>query len=73
MSEPTYPLKVVFHEDGEVWEIADAEDAACNLEWFDSDDPEEKASVVDSKGRPVRLKVEELSVVLCEIAHDKNQ
>jgi hypothetical protein len=65
--QPEYPLTVTFHESGEIWTLVDLDDAACNLEWFDSDDPEEQAVVVDNKGRPVRLKIESLKVIKCEL------
>lgn len=64
--EPLFPLTIRF-ADGETQTVQDREDAACNLEWFDSDDPQEPAQVTDSAGRSVRLKVERLAVVLCEL------
>ena len=65
--KPSFPLKVIFHEDGEAWIISDEEDAACTLEWFDSDNPDENASVTDSMGRKVRLVVDELVLKKCEL------
>lgn len=65
--EPLFPLTVTFHEDGEVWVLSDLTDAACNLEWFDSEDAEEHVSVVDSLGRAVRLKIDSLQVVTCSL------
>jgi hypothetical protein len=63
--EPRFPITVKFHEDDETWTLLDLNDAACNLEWFDSDDGQ--AEVIDSEGRPVRLKVQALEVVVCEL------
>lgn len=63
--KPSFPLQVVFHEDNDRWILHDLDEVAQNLEWFDSDDPEEHATVTDSKGRRVKLKVEALTVVEC--------
>jgi hypothetical protein len=37
-----------------------------NLEWFDSEDLAENASVTDAKGHPVRLTVQKLRVLVFE-------
>jgi len=68
--EPQFPITVTFHENGETWALSDLNDAACNLEWFDSDDEGEKADVVDREGHPVRLKVQSLKIVVCELKND---
>jgi hypothetical protein len=54
-------------QDGEVESFDDAAELACNLEWFDSADPAEQAAVEDSLGRRVRLKVEQLKIVVLEL------
>ena len=64
---PEYPIKVFFHEDSEQWILSNEIELACNLEWFNSQDPEEKATVTDNQGRPVRLIVKELEVLVCEL------
>ncbi len=64
---PEFPITVTFHEDGEIWVLDSIAELACNLEWFDSDDPEENASVTDATGRPVRIKVENLDVLVFEL------
>jgi hypothetical protein len=66
--KPVFPIKVIFYEEDEdddidVWVLDNENELAWNLEWFDSRDPSENASVVDSLGRSVRLKVEKLNVV----------
>lgn len=61
--QPKFPITVFFEETGEEWVFADEIEAACTLEWFDSDDPEERASVHDSNNHPVRLKVCRLEVI----------
>ena len=66
-AKPKFPLTVIFHETNEKWILENEEDAACNLEWFDSEDPEERVTVTDSLGRPVRLKIEQLKVLSCEL------
>jgi hypothetical protein len=65
--EPEFPIRVTFHEDGDEWVLDSPEELACSLEWFDTDDPEEHASVVDRHGRAVRIKVEALEVVRLEL------
>jgi hypothetical protein len=40
----------------------------CTLEWFDTDDPKQGATVTDKMGRPVRLKIERLEALEFEIA-----
>ncbi len=64
---PEFPLKIYFKEDSEEWILNDSEEVVCNLEWFNSDDPSEKAVVTDNLGRKVRLKVEKLELLLCEL------
>lgn len=65
--EPQFPLTVTFHEDGEVWVLSDLMDAARNLEWFDSEDAEERVTVVDCLGRAVLVKIDSLQVVMCSL------
>lgn len=65
--KPQFPLTIFFEEEGEKCILEDEKDAACNLEWFDSDDPEEHAVVKDNQNRLVRLKVKELDVLVCEL------
>jgi hypothetical protein len=66
--EPTFPIRVVFHEDGDEWVLGSVEELVSSLEWFDSDDPAENASVVDASGRRVRLRVEWLELRRLELA-----
>lgn len=67
MKQPTFPVTVGFEEDGEEWTFDSIEEMACSLEWFDSDDPEENATVRDAHGRAVRIKVERLEVKVFEL------
>jgi hypothetical protein len=66
--QPEFPITVTFHEDGEKWVLESAHELASSLEWFDSDDPDENADVVDALGRRVRLKVEKLKVLQFELS-----
>lgn len=66
--KPKFPLKIRYHETGEEDTFDDELDVAQNLEWFDSENHKERAEVTDSEGRPVRLKVEKLDVLVCELA-----
>ncbi len=61
-NEPIFPIKVVFLEDGEEWIHENKQELAYNLEWFNSEDPEEKALVTDKQGRAVTLVIEELQI-----------
>lgn len=70
--KPKFPLRILFQESNDEWILKNENDAACTLEWFDSDDPNEHASVTDDLGRPVRLKVEGLAILVCEVAMAKN-
>jgi hypothetical protein len=65
VAEPEFPIRVTFQEDGDEWVLDSPEELACNLEWVDTDDPEENASVVDRHGRTV--KVEALKVLRLEL------
>lgn len=63
MDKPEFPVTVNFLEDNSIWVLNTENELACNLEWFDSRDDEEHVSVIDAKGRLVRLKVEKLEVI----------
>lgn len=65
--KPTYSITVTFQEDGDVWVLNTESEIANNLEWFDSRNPEEKATVIDKSKRKVTLVVEKLEVKLCEL------
>jgi hypothetical protein len=66
-TKPTFPITVTFNENNDVWTFNDEKEAACTLEWFDSESPDEMATVVDSKGQLVSLKVEKLNILICEL------
>ena len=38
-----------------------------HLEWFDSEDPEENATILDAQSRQVRLKIVALDVIVFEL------
>jgi uncharacterized protein RhaS with RHS repeats len=67
--KPEYPLRVTF-DDGEEWTLETPDEVECNLEWFDSEDGDDSAVVIDRNGRPVRLKVEKLTLLTCELKED---
>ena len=64
---PEFPIRVSFHQDDDQWVLASLDELACSLEWFDSNDPDEFASVVDSRDRAVRVKVERLALLRFEL------
>lgn len=63
IDKPKFPIKVHFHEDDTIWVLNNEEELASNLEWFDSHDSNENASVRDANGCFVRIKVESLEVI----------
>jgi len=65
---PVFPIVVFFEEDSSKVEFADSDEAGVTLEWFDSEDPEERSIVTDAQGRRVVLKVEKLIVQVCALA-----
>lgn len=67
-----FPLHVKF-DDGEEWILNTIEEVECNLEWFDTDDCDKSAEVFDDQGRHVRLKVEALKLLVCELMENKNK
>ena len=69
--QPVFPLTVHF-ENGRTSTYATPEMAALGLEWFDTDNgldnwTDEHGIVTDAQGRPVRLRVETLEIVTCEV------
>lgn len=66
IEQPLFPLTVKF-SDGETVVVEDRLDAECNLEWLDSDDPEDPVEVLDALGRPVRLQIEGLKIQNLEL------
>jgi len=67
MTKPKFPIKVRFLEDDTEWILDSEIEMVSNLEWFNSDDPGEKALVTDKQGRAVRLTVEELRIKIFEL------
>jgi len=69
--KPLFPIKYVFHgdenDDPEEEAYEDLKELACNLEWFDSEDPEENATILDAQGRQVRLKIVALDAIVFEL------
>ena len=63
---PLFPLTVAF-DDGECWVLNSESEIPGTLEWFDSDDPDEHATVTDAAGRAVRLRVVALDVQILEL------
>lgn len=61
--EPGFPISVHFHETGDVVCYEDIEDLVTGLEWFDSENASEDASVYDCQGRKVRLFIAKLKLL----------
>ncbi len=66
--KPSFPITVTFIEDGDTWVLDTPSELECNLEWFDSRDPEENATITDSKGRKLLVVVEKLELKICQLA-----
>lgn len=65
--KPQFPLKVSFSDDNEVQVFENADELACTLEWFDSDDDEYHAKVCDALGREVHVIVRKLEIAKLEL------
>ncbi len=64
---PTFPLTVVW-DDGSIEVLQDIAEIETGLEWFDTDEIDGgPVTVTDAEGRPVRLKVEALELLTCEL------
>lgn len=66
--EPKFPITVTFHEDGDVWVLDNINELGTNLEWFNSTNPDERASVRDASNKDVTLVVEKLKVKECRLS-----
>ncbi len=64
---PVYPIKVKYLEDNEESLHLDEIDLTCDLEWIDSENPEEQVMVTDALGREVILKIESLELLKFEL------
>jgi hypothetical protein len=65
--KPSFPITVKFLDSDEIWILESEIEAAKTLEWFDTDDPEQHARVVDSQGRAVALTVRAHQIVRCQL------
>jgi hypothetical protein len=70
MAQPDFPIMITFHRDGDAWVLATPEELVTSVEWFDSDDPTQAATVTDARGRAVRLKVQNQLLVTFEVSED---
>ena len=66
-ARPRYPITVHSLDDNDRVSYDNERDLACDLEWFDSEDPEEHAEVLDADGRRVHLKIERLEVKVLKL------
>lgn len=64
--KPEFPLHVIF-ADGTEYVLETEEEIATSLEYFDTEDGDTSASVFDNQKRKVRLKVERLEVLICDL------
>ena len=68
MTEPEFPLTISYHRDGNAWTFQTPDELLSSVEWFDSDDSAEGASVVDARARLVRLKLQHGQLLVFELA-----
>lgn len=64
--KPRYPVAVRF-SDGEQWLLCSDHEIETTLEWFDSRDPTEDATVTDADGRSVELVIERQRILVCAL------
>lgn len=65
---PQFPLTLTSHAHGDAWTFEDSSDLVASLPEFDGDDPSQAASVVDGRGRMVRLVIRNGRIVLLTLA-----
>jgi len=69
MMKPEFPLKIKY-ENGEEEVYVTPDEVAADLEWFDSDHPDhpdDRCVVLDAQGRRVRVVIEKLELLICEL------
>jgi hypothetical protein len=66
-AQPEFPITILIEEDGTEHVFDNPTELAITMEWFDSDDPEERARVTDAKGRAVHVKVTKLELLTLEL------
>lgn len=64
---PEFPLTVTSHALEDAWTFGDPEELLEALPVFSTDDPSQAASVIDGRGRLVRLVVENRQFVALEL------
>lgn len=68
-SSPLFPLRVIHLDNGDTQQLSDLVQAGNYLEYYSSDDPSDASEVLvlDRENRPVRIEVQELTVIRCEL------
>ena len=64
---PEFPLTITSHRDRDAWTFESTEDLIEAIDGFSSDDPSQAASVIDGRGRLVRLVVENRQISVLEL------
>lgn len=64
--QPVFPLHLRIESEPEEL-LFNLEEVSTSLEWFDSEDDDKSIVVVDDTEQPVRLKIEALKVLICEV------
>lgn len=65
---PEFPLTITAHRDGNAWTFESPDELLDAVAVFSTDDPSQGASVIDARGRLVRLVVENRRFVALEVA-----
>lgn len=67
---PEFPLTVTSHANGDAWTFVDAGELVGSLPQFDSGDPAQASSVIDGRGRLVRLVIDNGRITALELVQD---
>lgn len=68
--DPEFPITIAFHEDRDAWTVGTIDELLSTVHWFDSDDPAQAATVTDARGRLVRLKIDNQTLLTFEVRDD---
>ena len=69
-SEAEFPITITRHDDGDAWTFENPGELVSAIDLFDSDDPAQRASVTEARGRLVRLRVQNGQLITFELAPD---
>ncbi|MEH6393318.1 hypothetical protein [Pseudoalteromonas sp.] len=68
-SKPKYPITVLLNESAEIESYKSEIELVTSLEWFESENSQWQAKVIDKTGARVVLKIEALKLLELEYKH----